>query len=311
MRRVAGYTSFVLGAVLIFLAPLLVWYVKPRIEKAPTDVYDQIVSLGSGRYFSPQTVSVTNTRPIKVIQIYKGNPPASTKTVIVVDAFTKISDPTVPLDISYAEETYAFDRTTGYAVHCCGESPPAQGVTLKFPFGSEITTYPLWDATAKKAFPAPYVRTETLDGLKTYVYDSMVTDTVIGTIDLPGFLAGQPNQEAVTTDTHYTSDTTVWIEPITGAVIKGGQHAVQWATLPSGAFVTTLADINVAYSPVTVSYRSSKYKKLSAQVKLVTQQLPIISPIIGLILLVIGFLLARPSRRPVQAPQPRQAAPVG
>ena len=88
MRRAGGYVLFVLGFVLIFMAPLLRWYVVPRVEKAPTDVYSKIVSDGFGRYFSVKLLSITNTRPLQNMQIYKGNPAASTKDDIVVSALT-------------------------------------------------------------------------------------------------------------------------------------------------------------------------------------------------------------------------------
>src|SRR5207249_1033907 len=40
VRRIFGYIMFTLGWLLVFLAPLLYLYTKPRVEKAPNDVYE-------------------------------------------------------------------------------------------------------------------------------------------------------------------------------------------------------------------------------------------------------------------------------
>jgi hypothetical protein len=313
VRRVGGYALIVLGLVLVFLAPLLRFYVAPRVEKAPTDVYMDVTSTGAGRYFSPKLLQVTNSTPIRVTQIYKGNPAASTKTVSVINAFTRIYDPNAPgADLSYDVQTFAMDRKSGYGVDCCGDNPRHKGVTLKFPFFAKKITYPLWDSTAKKAFPARFVREDTLNGLKVYVYESHVPDTMLDALGFPGSLAGQPDQPTVQVDVHYDDDTTVWIEPVTGAVIKGAQRAVQYATF-GGNFVTTLADLNVAYSPAEVKYNVDSTGPKAKQLVLLTSGVPVIGPVIGIILLLVGLFLLRPTspKRGTPAAEREPVAAVG
>lgn len=307
MRRVGGFALFVLGFVLIFLAPLIRFYAVPRLEKAPTDVYQTNISTGSVRYFSSKLLSYTNTRPFENIQIYKGNPQTSTKTVIVVSAFSRAFDTQANFDISYGQDIYTFDRNTGFAVHCCGETPKHEGVTLKFPFHTQKKTYPLYDDVAFKAFPAVYVGTQTLDGLLTYHFVSRVPPTDIGPFpNFPGGLVGHPDEPSVTAETHYSGVTEVWIEPTTGAVIKGARIAQQWATDSAGQGFAALAQINAAYDPATVQTNVDDVKSKASQLKFISGPGLISLPVLGIILALLGVLLLRkaPAER---EPEQREA----
>ena len=77
MRRIWGYVALVLGLVLIFLVPFLLLYSVPRLEKAPTDTDEQVISIGYGAYFSPKALALTQG-PLENIEVLKGNPSAST-----------------------------------------------------------------------------------------------------------------------------------------------------------------------------------------------------------------------------------------
>src|SRR5436305_3280811 len=129
--------AFGVGCFLVFISPLLFFYATPRIEKAPYDVYDTTVSNGSGSYFSARKLAEVGPVSIRNVSIAKGIPERSTHTVAVINLFSRTTDVTNGQDIDYGNDVYAFDRTTGYGVPCCGASPAARGVTLKFPFGTK------------------------------------------------------------------------------------------------------------------------------------------------------------------------------
>jgi hypothetical protein len=309
VRRAAGYSLLVLGFVLIFMAPLFRLYALPRVEKAPTDIYDRTLTIGTGRYFSPKTLSMTDPRPLQNIAITKGNPAASTARVAVVSLFQRTTDVQAGDDISYQQDTFAFDRSTGLAVHCCGEQPRHQGYTLKLPFGTKRSVvYPFYDITAQRAFPARYERTENVAGLQTYVFVSHVPDTMIGTIDqFPGFLAGQPDKAAVTVYEHYTADTTLWVEPVTGAIVNAAQREAQWATDAQGRFVTALADTNLFNSPRSVQNVARQINSKVFLLVLVSVLVPYLGPVLGVVLLVAAFFLLRVRARRVA---PQELAPA-
>jgi DUF3068 family protein len=313
MRRIGGYILFTVGCLLIFLAPLLHFYATPRIEKAPTDVYDKTISYGDGRVFSVKSFSVEGPMPLEHDSIAKGNPAASTESVAVISIFGRTFDRRTGGDIDYSFDVYAMDRRTGYAVHCCGEKPRAEGLTLKFPFGTEKKTYRFYDSTPHKAFPARYVREEEVEGLKTFVFESDVPKTFLQSMEIPGSIAGS-TEPSVTVSRWYKAETTLWVEPVTGAIVKGGQHAIQWVTR-GDKFVTALADTNFLNSEASVKHTAQEVRSKLYQLILVRFWVPILGPVLGLVLLLVGFVLTVRSPRGTMRPRPAlediAAAPAG
>jgi len=265
----------------------------PRVEKAPLDLYDKSVSRGYGRYFDVHTLSVVGPRPLVNISIHKGDVNAGTSKVAVYDAFDNTKDALSGqfIDIG-AKDRIVFDRSTGVAVKCCGATPHQEGHTLKFPFGTKRQTYSFWDSTAKLAFPANYVRDETLEGLKVYVFRQVIPPVVIGQQDIPGSLAVIPDQATVTANMWYKSVTTVWVEPRTGGIVKGVQQSTQWlASAGTGDFFFTAADVNLGNDQDSVARVANRIKSQAGQLILVKLWIPIFGLVIGVPLVIIGLLL--------------------
>jgi hypothetical protein len=279
------------------------WYTTPRVAKAPYDVYNTSTLVGTGRYFNAELFAVTEPRPLRNYQLAKGNPAASNKRVAVISLFTRTTDLTTNEDIDYTLDVYAMDRSTGYAVHCCGETPRHEGVTLKFPFNTDPNTvYPFYDSTAHKAFPAKYVRTDTLEGFETFVFRSEVPDTFLTKMTVPGDLVGQEAGTEVVEDRYYRAVTTLWVERQSGAIMKASQQAQQWLQDSNGTLLTLLSDTDLTTSDKSVK---DVAKSLSTGIRSVTllkltkTWIPIYSPIIGVVFLALGlFLLLRTPPRP-------------
>jgi Porin PorA len=310
MRRILGYMLFVLGLMLVFLSPALLVYAVPRVEKAPTDVDNTVISNGTGNYFSATKLQYEGPAALQSIERYKGNPTASTDTVTVIN----YAQHTVVLgtrqSIDYDQEVFAMDRKSGMAVSCCGDKPRHSGVELKFPFDTQKTTYQLWDSSANHAFPAKFLRTETIDGLETYVFSSVTGPYKIGTIDLPGSLISSDQKGLVPTDRMYEAHTLAWAEPTTGAIVKGSRHVQQWAE-QNGQKVLTLAELQVEYTPATVAKLADDAKTAKQQLQLVKTGLPIGGPIVGIVLVAVALLLLRrtvPTRRAPSRASQRVAA---
>lgn len=302
MRRIFGYVAFAVGCLLIFLAPLLYWYTKPRVEKAPIDVYDKTISVGSAKVLSPQVSYVVGPFPAENISIAKSNQKASSKDVAVISIFDRTRNLQTGKDFNYGLTVYAMDRATGEAVRCgCGETPGIRGLTLKFPFGTKKRTYPFYDSTARKPFPARYVRTESLEGLNVYVFRSDVPETQIGTLDLPGSLVGE-GRGLFPTDRWYAATTTLWVEPVTGAVVKAGQVSSQWSTF-RGKYAITLAHSNFVNNQESIARTAGQVRTKVYQLRLVELWVPFFGPVFGAVMIAVGLLLLgplRPSRPTVQ-----------
>ncbi len=309
MKRVVGFVVIFLGLFLIFLAPFIHWYAVPRLEKAPLDVDQTVISNGTGTFFSPTVGRVVGPVPIQNIQSYKGDPAKGTKDVVVIDYQSHTVTLVTGKSFDYDREVFAMERKTGFAEHCCGENPVHSGLEVKFPFAAQQTTYQLWDTASNRAFPAKFVKVDTLDGVTVYEWRAVGGPVKIGTLELPGSLIGQPDQENVQTDRMYATDITVWAEPQTGAVLKGRQLLQQWAEV-NGQKVLFLANLFLEYTPQTVAKLARDAKDSLSQLKLIKKTVPISGPIIGLVLAAVGFLLLR-DRSGVKERAAPQPAPAG
>ena len=319
MRRVIGYVLFTLGLTLLFLVPLMRLYVLPRVEKAPTDVYNVSISDGVGRYFSiSEGFAYVGPRPVRNTSISKGDPEASEaagveagdeENVAVIDRFSHTVDLTAG-DIEIDQVRYVMNRRTGEAIDCCGADPPQEGHTLKFPFNVERDgSYLFWDSTTEQAFPAEYVRDEVIEGLDTYVFTVDVPATKIGDLNLPGKVAGQPDVPSVPTERMYSATYTLWVQTYTGAILKGAQVVDQWAQDPAtGALVARLAHLSLENTPATVANTASEINDKIVQLNIVKFILPVYGLIAGILLTVIGFVLIRPPRQAAVRSGPELAA---
>lgn len=181
------------------------------------------------------------------------------------------------------------------------------GLVLKFPFGTEKKTYQFWDTTTRKAFPIKYKAEDNLYGLKVYVFEQEVPKQNLPQatqLELPGTLVGESSPAAVKVDRAYQNTRTLWIEPVTGAIIKGQekQHA---AMEINGEERLVATDVTIAYDDATVKknvlgakengVQEGGYKDKAAQLHLIGFWVPLISLIIGLLLLaLVGALHLRP-----------------
>jgi len=128
MRRILGYVLFVLGLTFVFLSPFLLFYTVPRVEKAPTDVDQTVVSDGAGQYFSAQKLEVEGPVPLENIERFKGSPQTSTDHVAVINYQSHLFVRPQGNDIDFDKEVYAMDRKSGEAVNCCGDTPKHEGL---------------------------------------------------------------------------------------------------------------------------------------------------------------------------------------
>jgi hypothetical protein len=107
-----------------------------------------------------------------------------------------------------------------------------EGLVLKFPFGTEKKTYQFWDSTLRKAFPIQFKRVTDIKGLKVYVFEQEIPKQEVPQakpLEVPGSLVDQPGRDSVVVQRTYKNTRTLWVEPVTGAIIKGQEQ--QLATI--------------------------------------------------------------------------------
>ena len=195
--------------------------------------------------------------------------------------------------ITATQERIALDRVTAQSVQCCGENPRHQGLTLKFPFDTQQTTYQFWDGPAQRALPAAFTREEQLNGLTVYRFEQRIDRLDVGDQDIPGTLAGDPDTPSVQTNIIYSNTKTLWVEPATGIIVKAQQDATQVLETQGGEQVLTLLDAVLTYDEATVDANADDAASGANRLRLLGTILPFAALLLGLIAVAAGLVLLR------------------
>jgi hypothetical protein len=313
MARRVGFVLVFVGLFLLFFGLVERFYAYPRLKKAPLDQYSSPVATGTGTYFnrSPDKLAEVNGAQLMNKRIVRGDVAAGTDEVAVWDSFNSTIDTADQGVITATQERIALDRVTAQSVQCCGENPRHQGLTLKFPFDTEKTTYQFWDGPAQRALPAAFTRTETLNGVDVYRFEQRIGPLDVGDQEIPGSLAGDPDTPSVQTDIVYTNLKTLWVEPTTGIIVKAQQDATQVLETPGGEQVLTLIDAVLTYDEATVEQNADDAASGANRLRLLGTILPVAALLLGLISVAAGLVLLRsPEGRRVARGESRPAGAV-
>jgi hypothetical protein len=313
MARRVGFVLVFVGLFLLFFGLFERFYAYPRLKKAPLDQYSSPVATGTGTYFnrSPDKLAEVNGAQLMNKRIVRGDVAAGTDEVAVWDSFNSTIDTADQGVITATQERIALDRVTAQSVQCCGENPRHQGLTLKFPFDTEKTTYQFWDGPAQRALPAAFTRTETLNGVDVYRFEQRIGPLDVGDQEIPGSLAGDPDTPSVQTNIVYTNLKTLWVEPTTGIIVKAQQDATQVLETPGGEQVLTLIDAVLTYDEATVEQNADDAASGANRLRLLGTILPVAALLLGLISVAAGLVLLRsPEGRRVARGESRPAGAV-
>ena len=126
-----------------------------------------------------------------------------------------------------------------------------EGLSYKFPFGTEKKTYQFFDTTAKKAYPMTYKGSRQIQGLTVYRFEQPVGPVQIGESEVPGNLVGSTAAPSVTAPRFYDNLRTVWVEPVSGVIVKGQEKQHQVFRDAAGADAVTLIDVTLTFNEKT------------------------------------------------------------
>ena len=195
---------------------------------------------------------------------------------------------------------------------------PHEGLSYRFPFGTEKKTYPYFDPIAQKAFDANYDGEEDVNGLTTYrfvqnvgydadgklveplKYASLYDDAEDGEVTARASLWGLPGdpEEPITMTRFYAAKRTFWVDPVSGTIVKAEEHANHYyardALRPEVALVDYTGDLHPG------DRRSARSPPPATSVTgsaLWSRILPITFTAAGLVALVAGALLGSFSLR--------------
>ncbi len=292
------------GAFILTMGLLFRFYAYPQLAVVPTDQNTtQKVQDPDAEFFDADNVRPGSGELTTTARII-GDPEASAAASeesgqdIAVWNSGQVSDnndDNWPMDAS--TEVFVFDRHTGQAVNCCGESKNGEevkrdGLLVKFPFDAQkVDSYTWWDSTVGKSFPVTYEGQTDIQGMTAYEYSMTVPETKYATRELPGSLfGGAPTSPAVQADRYYSNERTFWVDPVTGVVLDRVEDQKQ-EFRHNGKTVNAL-ETTSRFTKDTVDTNVEEYKSKASLLKMVHTTLPIVFTILGLVLLLAGIVLS-------------------
>lgn len=292
------------GAFILTMGLLFRFYAYPKLAVVPNDQNTtQIAQDPNAKFFDADNVRpaegelTTTARIIGDPQAAEAASEESGRDLAVWNS-GQISDnngDNIPMDGS--TEVYVFDRHTGEAVNCCGESKNGEevkrdGLLVKFPFDTQKDgSYSWWDSTVGKSFPVQFEGEEDLQGMNVYKFTQEVPETKYATRELPGNLfGGSDSSGAVNADRYYSNKRTFWVDPVTGVVIDRVEEQNQ-EFRHNGKSLTAL-ETTSKFTKETVDKNVEDYKSKSSLLDMVHSTFPIVFAILGVLLLLTGLLLS-------------------
>ena len=324
MRRAVGYIVLGLGAFLIVLAPLARWYVAPRVAVAPLGCTDtnaicqDKVNLSpsagvASTLFDPATLQSRSNVALVGQERVRADVAASTgpDDRTVWDESQTVSDSDGNL-VQATTMRIPFNGHTSQMIDCCGANADGAPITdfsginpLKFGFGAEQKTYQYFDKTLNKATPMEFKSVETIDGVECYKFVQVIPPTQIGTLEVPGDLVGS-SDPSVQAPEFYSNTRTVWVEPVTGVIVKGVEQQKQTLRGADGSDKLTLIQATIGFTDENVRLSAQQAADGKSQLGLVQTIIPLGGLVLGLIALGLGFWLVAGARR--ESPRPPSGA---
>ncbi|GAA5105788.1 DUF3068 domain-containing protein [Haloechinothrix salitolerans] len=334
MRSALTYISLGLGVFAVALGLVLRLYTYPQLAKMPLDLDSLSVATGTA---DRALVFVANG-PDEHVPEFRDNLPITSTTKVTADPTapemeeggdvaayieaTKIvatDNPDIgPLSASVRQ--LCVDRHTGEAVAPCetqftetdhtGDKEEDRveeerdrvqqpGFGFKLPFDTEKTTYPWYDLRIKDTVDLTFQREDTVKDLDVYQFAYHIEPQRIGSREVPGSLLDEPDTPSIEADLYYEADRTMWIDPVTGAVIALEQSVTQKLVRDDEDYEdgTIVFDGTLALDDETVTKNVADAEESGGKLWLLTT-LPIILWVVGGVLIAVAVVLLLRSREP-------------
>jgi Porin PorA len=300
MRRVFGVVLTGLGAFLIVLAALARFYLPGQVIKFPLNEYNVSTLTGQNMsYFSQQTGNVVNGATVRAISTVQGDVAAGSSSIAVWNDVTGVFDvthsPQVP--ISYTTQRLAFNRRTGVLVNCCGAEVGTtranfSGQGYVWPIGTQQHTYDVFNTTLMKPEPFNSAGTATVDGMSVDVFVQPINNQLVGTVKVPGSLAGIASQATVKLDEYLTATNTFYVDPGTGSPVKVVEAQDETLQIPAtGATALVLLNGTLTSTQKSIAAAVKTAQHADTEISWVQNLGPFIGILLGLALLAIGITL--------------------
>jgi hypothetical protein len=304
VRKILGPVLLGLGGFLLIAGLLGLVWAPGVVEKTPEQV-ETITYLegragkldtSTGELVENPVYAISDTRTDTELSTDETNAWVSTSCLMVDRGGERECVDGSEDMITASVDIFATDRVTALSdnesLDLPADAVPHEGLVNKWPFGAEQKTYPYWDGVTGQAVDAAYDRTESLEGVETYVYRVEIDEAPIEIAE------GVPGT--------YTTVKEIFIEPQTGAILN--QTEDQQRVLADG---TPALDLEFGFTDEQVASNVEDNAGDRRLLDALTVWLPIVGLAGGVLALVAGFLLLRGARRSSNAGPNRQKDLVG
>lgn len=310
MRRGFGYALVLIGAFLLVFSPTLKWVIAPKLAVAPLectvnpdypDLCDDGVSISPSSgvattLFDIPSVSEVHDVELLATRRVKPDREVSTSAQTVYDTVQEVANGDGDM-VDASQARYAFDGHTSEMLDCCDANVDGEPLTvtdsvmpLKFGFGVEKRDYNYFDSTLMAAPTAKYTGTDEIDGLEVYVFEQVIEPTQIGEMEVPGDLVGS-DDETFVAPRYYANTRTLYVEPVTGAIVDGEEQQLQTLRGPDGTDQLTIIEATLSQTDDNVANSVATAKDGKSQLSLINTTIPLIAFILGLVLIGLGLFL--------------------
>jgi hypothetical protein len=146
------------------------------------------------------------------------------------------------------EDNYrlAPDRRSAALVDCCGAfvggvvTPMAgAGYPLRMAPLVPPANYPYFDVNLLRAATMEYLGTDLAGGMRAYKFQQSTPPTKVGRLKVPGRLVGS-KEKSTTADRMYTVTRTLWVDPVSGVILRKAERTRETLRNAAGKDVLTL-----------------------------------------------------------------------
>jgi hypothetical protein len=254
--------------------------------------------------FDPATLTVNSNVPLVAMERVRADVTASkgADNRTVYDESQTVSKSAGGLVVADTERL-PFNGKTSQMISCCGGNVDGKPIAdysgvmpLKFGFDVQKKTYLYFDRTINKATAMDFKDVETIDGVQTYKFVQTIAPTRIGTLEVPGNLVGSV-AAAVDAPEFYGNIRTVWVEPVTGVIVKGSEQQKQTLRDVDNNDKVTLIEATLTFTDANIKASADAASSAASQLGLIKTTIPIVGLVLGIVLLVLGFVLVLGRRR--------------
>ncbi|MGM7647148.1 DUF3068 domain-containing protein [Nocardia sp. JW2] len=334
VRRIIACILVGLGALLLACAAMIPTYTVGKVAKTPLDLRittiaksvpgEEALVLDAKSLTSPEGSAKIDTNVPIVSQRFLTVEEPSDADEMTVQAGQTLRRDDRDGDtglLTASVDRVTIDRKTGEPIPVspngsiavnvdksgASVADPSQrrGLQYRFPIGTEKKSYPYFDLNARATYDIDFVEESEVNGVPVYHFRQTIPVTnmwdvvpaATNKLTLPAAKWGLEGEEPVTMTRYYTNTRDVWVEPRTGAVLKGGESIHLFYGRSADKVDVTALKAHLVFDEETINAQLAVTQESLDKLDLFGKTLPVVFGILGAILVIAGIVLGVLSSR--------------